>query len=76
MSDMKKINCDQVAWLLDITDRHIPKDKHPQISRQREMQRYAMLYEIMDAAGLSFEDQSALDNGTPPDINIASARGF
>lgn len=62
------INCDQVTWLLDIADRYIdPQNDHPRISRQREMKKYAMLYEIMEIANLKFADASARRNGTPND---------
>jgi hypothetical protein len=60
------ISCDQVSWLLDIADRYIPKDMvRPSVSRQREMLKYGMLYEIMEIADLKFEDGSARWNGTP-----------
>ena len=59
------INCDQVAWLLDIADRYLPKDGMAPISRQRDMKKYGMLYEIMEIAGLKFEDDRARWNGTP-----------
>ena len=59
------INCDQVAWLLDIFNRYLPKDSHPRISQQREMLKYGILYEVMDIANLSFEDKAAQENGTP-----------
>ena len=64
------ISCDQVAWLMDVFERHIPKETFlPAVSRSREMQKYAMLYEVMEAAGLSFEDESAQGNGTPNDVS-------
>lgn len=59
------ISCDQVAWLLDIANRHIPPQTTPRVCQQREMQKYAMLYEIMDIAGLRFADDAARENGTP-----------
>jgi hypothetical protein len=60
------ISCDQVSWLLDIADRYIPKDnKNPRVSRQRDMLKYGMLYEIMEIADLKFMDDSARWNGTP-----------
>lgn len=59
------LNCDQVAWLLDIAERHLPKQINPAVCQQREMQKYAMLYEIMEVADLRFEDDSARWNGTP-----------
>ncbi len=61
----KTITCDQVAWLLDIAERYLPPQKTPRVCQQREMQKYAMLYEIMDIANLRFEDDSARWNGTP-----------
>ena len=65
MAERHEISCDQVAWLLDIADRYIPKDNYPNISQQREMKKYAMLYEIMEIADLTFADDSARWNGTP-----------
>lgn len=62
---IRTIGCDQVAWLLDIAERHLPKQTNPRVCQQREMQKYAMLYEIMEIAGLEFEDDSARWNGTP-----------
>lgn len=59
------INCDQVAWLLDIFGRYLPKDNFPAVSQQREMMKYGMLYEVMDIANLEFENASAQWNGTP-----------
>ena len=64
-----KINCDQVSWLLDLAERYLSKDKHPNISQQHEMKKYAMLYEIMDITGLDFEDDNAIFNGTPQFVN-------
>lgn len=64
----KTINCDQVCWLLDIFDRYLPYDKYPRISRQREMKKYGMLYEVIEAAGLSFLDGDAILNATPKDV--------
>jgi hypothetical protein len=59
------VNCDQIVWLLDIFDRYLPRDSHPRVSREREMKKYAMLYEVMEIAELKFEDDSARSNGTP-----------
>lgn len=50
---------------MDVFERYLPKDEHPRISRKREMLKYGMLYEVMEAASLSFEDEPALNNGTP-----------
>jgi len=61
------INADQVAWLLDIAGRYIPKDTHPSISRQHEMKKYGMLYEIMEIMGVGFGGENAAHNGSPPD---------
>ena len=63
----RKITCDQVAWLLDIADRYLPKSKHVSVSREREMMKYGMLYEIMEIMDLYFEDDNARKNGTPAD---------
>ena len=67
-SQVKKIgaaplNCDQVAWLLDIFHRYLPPTQHPRVCRQREMMKYAMLYEVMEIAHLQFEDDRARWNG-------------
>jgi len=59
------IGCDQVAWILDIAERYIPQDNHPGISQEREMKKYAMLYEIMEITNTGFEDNAARNNGTP-----------
>ena len=78
-----KLNCDQVAWLLDAFGRFLPIDSHPSISQQREMQKYALLYEVMEVAGLQFLDARARWNGTPhpardygdEDIDFANKSG-
>ena len=62
---IRGLNCDQVAWLLDIAERHLPKQTTPRVCQQREMQKYSMLYEIMEVANLQFEDDRARWNGTP-----------
>lgn len=59
------INCDQVAWLLNAFGRYLPQDNHPDISQQREMLKYGLLYEVMEIVGLKFLDDSARWNGTP-----------
>lgn len=64
----RPINCDQVAWILNAIERHLPNKEHPAVSRAREMQKYALLYELMEVAHLYFEDASAQHNGTPPDV--------
>lgn len=64
----RPINCDQVAWMLDAIGRYLPHDKHPRVSRAREMQKYALLYELMEVAHLYFEDALAQHNGTPGDV--------
>jgi hypothetical protein len=65
------INCDQVAWLLDIFNRYLPnKSHHPSISREREMLKYGMLYEVMEIANLKFADALARWNGTPNDARL------
>lgn len=61
------ISCDQVAWLLDIFERYLPPSHHPRISRARDMQKYGMLYEVMEIADLRFADNRARWNGTPND---------
>lgn len=64
----RPLNCDQVAWMLAAIERHLPNKEHPAVSRAREMQKYALLYELMEVAHLYFEDASAQHNGTPPDV--------
>lgn len=64
----RPINCDQVSWMLAAIDRHLPPSNTPAVSRAREMQKYALLYEIMEVAHLHFEDDAAQHNGTPPDV--------
>jgi len=66
--DRHPISCDVVALLLNLADRYIAQSKYPSVSQQREMQKYAMLYEIMDIAGLRFEDDKAIWNGTPNQV--------
>lgn len=61
------INADQVAWLLDIADRYIPRDGYVSVSRQREMKKYGMLYEVMEIMGVGFDSENAAHNGSPPD---------
>jgi hypothetical protein len=63
----RPINCDQVAWMLAAISRYLPPYAQPSVSRQREMQKYGLLYEIMESANLHFEDDIAQHNGTPPD---------
>jgi len=65
MTTKRPINCDQVAWMLDAFSRYLPPSPHPAVSRAREMQKYALLYEIMEVANLHFEDDAAQQNGTP-----------
>jgi hypothetical protein len=64
----RPITCDQVAWMLNAIERYLPQPNHPRVSRAREMQKYALLYELMEVAHLHFEDVSAQHNGTPPDV--------
>lgn len=65
------IGCDQVAWLLNVFERYLPMDNHPRVSRERDMKKYGMLYEVMEAAGLKFADEAARWNGTPEDVREA-----
>lgn len=64
----RPLTCDQVAWILNAIDRYLPRLNHPDVSRAREMQKYALLYELMEVAQLYFEDASAQHNGTPHDV--------
>lgn len=66
----KKISCDQVAWLLAMADRYLPKSNTPSIDRRREMLKYAMLYEIMEIVGLWFLDDAAVINATPSPVRV------
>lgn len=66
-NNRRELNCDQVVWVLDVFDRYLPKDHHPRISREREMKKYGMLYEVMEAASLVFSEDGARSNGTPHD---------
>jgi len=63
----RTINCDQVAWMMDVFARYLPPDNYPAVSRYRSMLMYTMLYEIMEVADLTFEDELARHNGTPTD---------
>lgn len=61
-----KITCDQVVWILQMAGRYLPDNKDRLgIDKQRDMKRYAMLYEIMDILGLVFADSDAIKNATP-----------
>ena len=52
--------------MLDVFDRYLPVNHDiPRISQAREMAKYGMLYEVMEASGLKFQDSKALYNGTP-----------
>ena len=64
----RPINCDQVSWMLSAIGRLVGNDNvNPRVSRQREMMKFACLYEIMEVAQLKFADKSARWNGTPND---------
>lgn len=62
------INCDQVAWALAAINRYLPSSNAPSVSRARDMQAYALLYELMEVLGLKFGDDSSAHNGTPRDV--------
>lgn len=62
------VNCDQIAWMLAAINRHLPAQEGPRVNRSREMQSYALLYELMEVANLKFEDDRAAHNATPPDV--------
>lgn len=64
----RPINCDQVAWMLGAIRRYLPPTNAPSVSRARDVQAYGLLYELMEVAGLHFEDESAARNGTPRDV--------
>ena len=70
----RPLSCDQVAWLLDVFTRYLPQESdkdflynRPRVSRQGEMLKYGMLYEVMEVADLKFADDAARWNGTPQD---------
>lgn len=60
--------------MLAAIKRYLPPDPEPRVGRAREMKSYALLYEIMDVAGLVFEDDAAAHNGTPPDVSTLRKR--
>ena len=64
----RPINRDQVSWMLAAINRYLPPANAPAVSRAREMQKFALLYEIMEDAHLHFQDDAAQHNGTPPDV--------
>lgn len=72
-SDMRRpLNCDQVAWMLAAFGRYLPRPTHPAVSRATDMQRYGLLYEVMEVANLRFEDAAARSNGTPIEVREPS----
>jgi hypothetical protein len=54
--------------MLAAIGRYLPKQEAPRVSRSRELQSYALLYELMEVAGLVFADDAAAHNGTPKDV--------
>lgn len=62
------LSCDQVSWMLSAIGRYLPRQDAPRVSRATDLQKYALLYEIMELAGLVFADDAAAHNGTPPDV--------
>ena len=64
----RTINADQVGWMLAGIGRYLPPVAAPAVSRARDMQAYALLYELMEVAGLQFEDEVAAQNATPADV--------
>ena len=67
---MRPINCDQVSWMLSAIDRYLPAVAAPRCSRAREMQKYGLLYELMEVADLCFADDAAAHNATPRDVML------
>ena len=65
---VRGITCDQVAWLLQIADRYIPRDPTVGIDQRRDMLKYGMLYEIIEILGLDFADDTARNNATPGQV--------
>lgn len=68
--EKRPVNCDQVSWMLSAIDRYLPPTPYPSVSRAREVQKYGLLYELMEVANLCFEDDAAQRNGTPPDVRM------
>lgn len=66
----RPINCDQVAWMLAAIGRYLPQRDTVRVSRARDLQQYALLYELMDVAELHFADDLAARNGTPRDVSM------
>lgn len=64
------LNCDQVSWMLSAIERYLPPADGPRVSRKRSMMAYALLYELMEVAGLQFEDERAAHNATPADVSL------
>lgn len=62
-AEKKKLNCDQVGWIMDILSRLQSDSKnYPRVSRQRDALKLAALLEIMDIFGCEFEDNQAAGN--------------
>lgn len=70
MSDLRGVNCDQVAWMLAAIERYLQKENEPRCGSRRSVLVYGLLYEIMDAASLVFADDSAAHNGTPTEVQL------
>jgi hypothetical protein len=69
------ITCDQVAWMLGAINRYLPTQTAPAVSRYREATAYALLYELMEVAGLRFMDAAAQHNATPRDVFLLMPKG-
>jgi hypothetical protein len=69
-----KIDCDQVAWIQNAIDRYtdIVARKYPDISRQKDLGKLALLLEIMETLGFEFEDDAAAGNAiySVPELQV------
>ena len=61
---LKKINCDQVSWIMGTMDRLLSTSRQhfPMVSRQADATKLAALLEIMEVLGYEFEDSAAAGN--------------
>ena len=65
--EIKKITCDEVAWIIDILDRYdfVASKNFPAVSRIKKMAKYSAIYELMEILNLEFVDESARNNAMP-----------
>ena len=62
--DLKKLNCDQVSWIMNALERllSISQQRLPMASRLTNAAKMAALLEIMEVLGYEFEDKAAAGN--------------